>query len=209
MVDGDGINVEPGAVEIDGNEQTRGIYARVQRWLGIRNVASAIGSLALVFGAIYGWMEYNRIIEERIVDRSFEYSDSYSRGEVFEARRALREVIEETYVEFEKASVANRNAGIDQLLIETINRFPNFLYLETFVEYFDSVNKCIEVGGCDPRTLHYLLREKSADLSWFLTPVISNQVLEKGPKYARGLRNFQNGKLSEQCTEGGAEEENK
>ena len=204
MVDGDGINVEPGAVEIDGNEQTRGIYARVQRWLGIRNVASAIGSLALVFGAIYGWMEYNRIIEERIVDRSFEYSDAYSRGEVFEARRALREVIEETYVEFEEASVANRNAGIDQLLIEAINRFPNFLYLETFVEYFDSVNKCIEVGGCDPCTLHYLLREKSADLSWFLTPVISDQVRRNGPKYANGLRNFQNGKLSEQCAGGDA-----
>lgn len=180
-------------------EGDEGIIARAKRWLSIRNTANVVGSLALVFGAVYGWMEYSGLEKQKKVDRSFEYFDDYSEEGLFTARMKIWKVIEDVFDESNSTEWMSKENVLDQLLSEKMSEFPNYLYFDRIVEYFDSVNKCVVVGGCDPCTLAELLKDKAEDITWALTTYSLKRVENENMKYPEGLKKFQSGEVFEQC----------
>ena len=160
-----------------------------------RHITQTASALLLAFGTAYGLYEYSASVQQSKVDRSFEYFRAYSSGEIADARSEIWSTIEGAIKEYNEAKrkhaafVANAppfvkaalsklsiTGGLDGYLISRMSEWPDHFSMDLIVEYFDSVQKCVDNDGCDECMIDSLLRERARELFNLVAPVIQHRV---------------------------------
>ena len=168
---------------------TRGDKMLKLDWTGkaTKNIARIVGSVAFIFGAVFGSLEYERSLEQDKENRSFEYFQAYMSGDVAQSRRNIRKAIENAYKEGGNEDESSNGKSIDDLLVAKLDTFPNDFSLDIMVEYYDSVYQCMVLGSCNGCALGSLLHDGANELYPFLIPVIQERVDGGYKKYGWGL----------------------
>ena len=178
------------------------IYRFSKSALGVANFLAAI---AIVLGALYGWMEYRDSVKKEMIEMSYSISHEY-RSEHMTIRRNIvttelnydynQELAEAMELEGE---VPEHKMCLGFVPIEHEDdddkTRENFLAqqakcnaLHSVLEFFDDALQCIKFGGCDKKTLIKLLQADAESMLNIVKPFISAGEDFGFPRYALGIQ---------------------
>ena len=164
-----------------------------------KNITRVVGAAAFIFGAIFGSLEYEKSVEQDKLARSFEYFQSYSTNNVAQSRRVVWNAIESAYEAAGREQEPPDGRRLDDFLVSKLDTWPKDVSLDIVIEHFDSVYKCVAVGGCNECTVRKLFHDRARGLYKFLKSVIQERVDEGNKTYGVGLENLAKEEVPSHC----------
>lgn len=150
----------------------------------IKLVFRLISTLALTFGAIYGYVEYSNSIADTKISRSLEFFREFRSAQILDARKEVHAAIDSVYND----NSISDSAAADIKRIEKFDDAETRTNLSVVLEYFDHLYLCAKKNLCDRSTVVDLLKGEASHLLGLVSPVIARIVTDGSPDYGLGLK---------------------
>ena len=150
-----------------------------------------VGLVALLGAGIFALLQYVEKQSEDRVKVSIDFLHRYGDSEVGAARTRLREVWRKHRIDFE--AILNKqivsNEEYSDFIMAVVERESLQEPISYLIDYFDSLNVCVEKKICDSETTRALLKRDADSFFNLHYPVI---VLERSsnPNFASSLQAF-------------------
>ena len=134
---------------------------RIER--SVKILASILGLLTAMFGV---YQYYNDIEQEKI-NKSFEYFRMYHSGKILKTRSKFHEEINKIF-----STEQPDMCDLEKRMIDKLTKDPHLTNYDIVIEFFDSVYKCSEVGGCNRETAIDLFAKEARHIWPIIYPVV-------------------------------------
>ena len=152
-----------------------------------------------IVGIWVAWTEYNENIVQNKKNRSFEFYKEYRTGEILKARIDLATVIDELIT----IRLQDENLPVHKLCELMIDKlvatYDNRIKYDVVLEFFDSVQKCFNIGACDEETVYHLFTDEAESLWKIISPVVKHRRNNSNPTHGQGLKIIARQKEPEGC----------